>query len=159
MTYNHSMQLTSTKSHLEGGAAPPCHESPLIPLSQKFCQGSTVLCWSMHWVFNTLFHDLVTISGVPLYRFFHLARYYLENLIFISHDVFHIKACLYLLQSFYVWWIFISHSSDGYPIHRSLSRITSRRFIMKDSSLSHSSKWFILLIYLITHLLFILHIT
>lgn len=102
-----------------------------FPPNRRSCQGSTVSSWPMHWVFNTLFHDLVTISDIPLYGFFHLPRSYLEKLVFISTTLFHIKACLCLLQSFYVRWIFISHPSDGYPIHPSLSRITSRSLSWK----------------------------
>ena len=85
----------------------------------------------MHWVFNTLFHDLVNISGIQLYRFFHLPSSYPKISSLSPTMLFHIKSCLNLLQSFYVRWIFISHPFDGYPIHRSLSRITSRSLSWK----------------------------
>lgn len=42
----------------------------------------------MHWVFNTLFHDLITISGVPLLWIFHLPMHLSEKLVFISHKDF-----------------------------------------------------------------------
>ena len=137
-TYNHSMQITPTRSHLEGGSPPPSHESPLIPPEPKILPRINYLNWSMHSVFNTLFHDLVTIKNIPLYGFFDFPRSYLEKLVFISHDAFPHKRLplsppklLYPMNTYLpsIWWI----SNRLKLILNHVSKL-----IMKDSSLSHS---------------------
>jgi len=42
----------------------------------------------MEWVFNTLFHDIVSISGVPLLLIFPFAYVFFQKLTFISHEAF-----------------------------------------------------------------------
>ena len=131
VTYNHSMQMKPTRSHLEGGSPPPSHESPLIPPEPKILPRINYLNWSMHSVINALFHDLVTIKNIPLYGFFKFLDLIQKSLSLSPTTLFRIKDCLYLPQRFYVQWILISHPSDGYPIDWSLSRIMSRSLSWK----------------------------
>lgn len=69
----------------------------------------------MQWVFNTLFHDVVSISGIPLlWIFIHLPRDFSEKLAFISHKDFPHK--MFLLSPANILCFFF----DGYlsPIHQ-----------------------------------------
>jgi len=162
LTYNHSMQMTPTRSHLEGGSPPPSHESPL-----KILPRINYLNWLIHSVFNTLFHDLVTISNIPLYGFFHFPRSYLENIVFIYHDAFpHKSLPLSPTKILFPMDIYLPSIEAYLESHLEAyhERFISIPFLIGFGKHLLSlgappSKWFILLIYLIIHWIFILHIT
>ncbi len=71
------------------------HHHPIMnhlwfPPSQGSFHASTALNWSIQWVSNTLFHDVVSFSDVPLLGgcFIQFPRPFMENLTFISHEAF-----------------------------------------------------------------------
>ena len=75
-SYTNSMHLTPTKPHMDGGAPPSNHESPLNPPKPKILTRINCTQLTNAAVFNTLYHVLVTINGVPLYGYFHFTRSY-----------------------------------------------------------------------------------